>query len=59
MSDGPRGSPAPSLKLPTRQFLNALLGGNKKGGKNPIERIFSCADLRNLQENKNNHLFLN
>jgi hypothetical protein len=35
MSDGLRDNLAPSLKLPTRQFLNARppLGGNKKGGK--------------------------
>jgi hypothetical protein len=34
MSDGLRGKQAPSLKLPTRQFLYARpsLGGNKKGG---------------------------
>jgi hypothetical protein len=35
MSDGPRGSLAPSLKLPARQFFYARPPwGKMKGGKN-------------------------
>jgi hypothetical protein len=40
LSEGHRGSLAPSLKLPTRQFFNARPPwGKMKGGKNQKENL--------------------